>query len=225
MYCFPLLKAAVDKQQSDPSNYAYLYDRVQIAKGEKQLYATQSTTNNGLVTGHFQPIEDESNVQKRRTEMHVRLLGIGSASPTNETVEAYAEALGFEYKVPSKEEAIQRDKAWARAYEENIEMAQQAMKSKDFSNAIDYYNIAIQSHGYIQTEDYVNLARAISISKHKNCSGAFYYLIKAAIRGYERIDEFDTHEDFENIKLANPDNWLDLMTVVDELKLMKKKTR
>ena len=225
MYCLPLLKDAVDRYQADPSNYAYLYDRVQIAKGEKQLYATQSTTNNGLVTGHFQPIEDESNVQRRREEMRVRLLGVGSASPTAETVEAYAEALGFEYEVPSKEEAIQRDKVWAKAYQENIEMAHQAMKSKDFSTAIDYYNKAIQSHGHIQTEDYVELARAISISKHENCSGAFYYLIKAAIRGWEGINEFDKHEDFKNIKLANPDNWLDLMTVVDELKLKKKKAK
>jgi len=225
MYCLPLLKDAVDRQQADPSNYAYLYDRVQIAKGEKQLYATQSTTNNGLVTGYFQPIEDESNVQKRREEMRVRLLGVGSASPTAETVEAYAEALGFEYKVPSEKEAIQRDKEWAKAYQENIEMAHQSMKSKDYSSAIDYYSKAIQSHGYVQTEDYVELARAISISKHENCSGAFYYLIKAAIRGWKGINEFDTHEDFKNIKLANTDNWLNLMIVVDELNLKKKKAK
>ena len=99
------------------------------------------------------------------------------------------------------------------------------MKSKDYSAAIDYYSKAIQSHGYVQTEDYVELARAISISKHKNCSGAFYYLIKAAIRGWEGINEFNTDEDFKNIKLANPDNWADLMMVVDELNLKKKKAK
>lgn len=52
-------------------------------------------------------------------------------------------------------------------------------------------------------------------------SSGFYYLIKAAIRGWERISEFDTSEDFKNIKLANPDNWLDIMKVVNELKNRK----
>ena len=217
IYCLPLLKEAVDNKQSKPSNYAYLYDRVQIAKGEKQMYATQSTTNNGLTVGYFQPIEDESNVQKRRTEMQVELLGVPFGDPKNSTVEAYAEALGFEYKVPSVEEALLRDKTWAKAYQENIELAQQAMKSKDYLAAVDYYSKAVESHGHLQTKDYVELARAISISKHDHMPKAFYYLIKAAIRGWERIDEYDTHEDFNNIKLANPDNWLDLMTVVEDL--------
>ena len=217
IYCLPLLKDAVDRKQANPSNYAYLYDRVQIAKGEKQLYATQSTTNNGLSTGFFQPIEDESNVQNRRVEMKVSLLGLTSGSPKGQTVEAYAEALGFKYKVPSKEEAIERDKAWTTAYQENIVLAEQAMKTKDYTAAIDHYFKALESNGYIKSADYVELARAISISKHEKMSSAFYLLIKAAITGWEGIKEFDTHEDFNNIKLANPDNWLDLMTVVDEL--------
>ena len=169
MYCLPLLKEAVDRQQANPSNYAYLYDRVQIAKGEKQLYATQSTTNNGLKTGYFQPIEDESNVQKRRTEMKVSLLGLTDGPPKNQTIEAYAEALGFKYEVPSKEEAIQRDKAWAKAYQKNIELALQAMKRKDFSAAVEHYYKALESNGHIKTEDYVELARALSLSNHEDC--------------------------------------------------------
>ena len=225
MYCLPLLKEAVEIQQANPSNYAYLYDRVQIAKGEKQLYATQSTTNNGLKTGYFQPIEDESNVQERRTEMRVSQINLSSMShntipvqtiPT-QTVEAYAEVLGFKYEVPSKEEAIQRDKAWAKAYQKNIEMAHQAMKRKDFSAAVDHYYKALESNGYIQTEDYVELARALSLSNHEHSAAGFYYLMKAAVRGWEGINEFDTDEDFKNIKLANPENWLDLMSVVEEL--------
>ncbi len=217
MYCLPLLKEAVDKQQANSSNYAYLYDRVQIAKGEKQLYATQSTTNNGLKTGYFQPIEDESNVQKRRTAMKVRLLGLTDGPAKDTTVEAYAEALGFKYEVPSKEEAIQRDKVWAKAYQKNIGLADQAMTVKDYAAAVDHYYKALESNGHIKTADYVALARALSLSNHENSASGFYYLIKAAVRGWEGINEFDMDEDFKNIKLAYPNNWLDLMSVVEEL--------
>ena len=205
-YCLPLLKEAVDKNQANPSNYAYLYDRVQVAKGEKQLYATQSTTNNGLKTGFFQPIEDESNVQNRRTEMGI-----------SKSIETYAQELGFKYEIPSEEEAIKRDKEWAKAYRENKELALQAMKKKDYSTAVKHYGIAMESNGYIQAEDYVELARAISISKHKASREGFYFLIKAAFKGFQGINEFDTHEDFKNIKLANPERWLELMAVVEEL--------
>lgn len=218
MYCLPLLKEAVDKEQANPSNYAYLYDRVQIALGERQLYATQSTTNNGLKTGYFQPIEDESNVQKRRNQMEVALLGITSGSPSNSnTVEAYAEALGFKYEVPSKEEAMKKDEAWGEAYKESIDKAYQAMNIEDYSTAADHFYKALESHGYIQTEDFVGLARALSISKHKNSSSGFYYLIRAAARGWKGINVFDSHQDFKNIKLANPEGWKDLMAVVEEL--------
>lgn len=217
MYCLPLLKEAVDQGQANPSNYAYLYDRVQIAKGEKQLYATQSTTNNGLSKGHFYPIADESNVQKRRDDMHVDLVGLANGSAKGQTIEAYAEALGFKYEVPTIEEAIQRDKAWEKAYLVNIKLAHQAIEVKDYSTAIDHYKKALECNGYTKTEDYVELARAISISKHDDMNSAFYYLIKAAIRGWDRINEFDTHEDFKNIKFAYPNNWIDLMNVVEEL--------
>ena len=149
-YCLPLLKEAVDKNQANPSKYAYLYDRVQVAKGEKQLYATQSTTNNGLKTGFFQPIEDESNVQNRRTEMGI-----------SKSIETYAQELGFKYEIRSEEEAIKRDKEWAKAYRENKELALQAMKTKDYSTAVKHYGIAMESNGYIQAEDYVELALSL----------------------------------------------------------------
>lgn len=56
--CLSLLKQAVDDSLADPVNYAYLYDRVQVALGKKQLYATQSSTNNGIKKGTYYPIEN-----------------------------------------------------------------------------------------------------------------------------------------------------------------------
>jgi len=46
---------------------ALLTDRVLIAQGKKQIYGTQADVSEGKVV--FSPIEDETNVDKRREEM------------------------------------------------------------------------------------------------------------------------------------------------------------
>ncbi|XQW83595.1 DUF6624 domain-containing protein [Thalassotalea piscium] len=46
---------------------ALLTDRVLIAQGKKQIYGTQADVSDGKVV--FSPIEDETNVDKRREEM------------------------------------------------------------------------------------------------------------------------------------------------------------
>lgn len=206
MKCLPLLKEAIDQKQTNPRNYAYLYDRVQVAKGSRQLYATQSTTNNGLKQGFFQTIEDEANVQKRREEMNI-----------DQHIEAYAKALGFEYKIPTAEEAIEREKALVKKYEINLQKAQVAMKNKDYETAAEHYLILEETNGVTQTADYVEIARALALAEHKDAYLGAYSLIKAAIRGYEQIDEFETDEDFEYIKKVSPRNWSNLMRIVKKL--------
>ena len=208
--CLPLLKAAMDRGQATPYTYAYLYDRVQLAFGRKQLYATQSTTNNGLREGFFQPIEDEANIQIRRDEMGIE-----------PHVEEYASSMDFVYTIPNKEEAVRRALAFANSYKENVVKAKAAMKSKDYTKAVEFYQVALESDGYTKTEDYVEYARAISLSNHEECSWAAYFLRKAAIRGYENYGEFDTHPDFKNIKEANENNWFDLMQIVKQLNKTK----
>jgi len=41
--------------------------------------------------------------------------------------------------------------------------------------------------------------------------------MKAAVRGWDMINEYDTDPDFQYIKAASPDNWEDLMRTVKEL--------
>ncbi|MEM8525941.1 MAG: DUF6624 domain-containing protein [Bacteroidota bacterium] len=204
--CLPLLKAAVDQEQTNPRNYAYLYDRVQVAKGDRQLYATQSTTNNGLEQGFFQTIEDEANVQKRRTEMNI-----------DQHIEDYAKALGFEYEVPTPEEAIEREKALVEKYKTNLEKAQAAMKSKDYESAAEYYLVLNETNGATQTKDYIEIARALSLAQHKDAYLGTYALIKAAIRGYEKIDEFEADRDFDYLREVSMRNWENLMSIVKDL--------
>ena len=206
MRCLPLLKDAAEHGQSDLVNYAYLYDRVQIAKGDKQLYATQSTTNNGIMEGHFQPIEDESNVQNRRSEMGFDL-----------HVETYANKLGFAYKIPTSIEAKDRAALFNKSYHTNIEQARLALESKDYIKAADFYNEALKSNGSSKTADFVEAARAHALSKHKKSTFAPFLLIKAAIRGYENCDLFKKDKDFAYLKEASKRNWACLMRTVNAL--------
>jgi len=91
--CLPLLKEAVDAGQANPTNYAYLYDRVQISVGEMQHYATQSTSNNGITEGYFQTIWQEHNVQNRREEMGIK-----------QNIVDYAKSMGFKYTILTRYE-------------------------------------------------------------------------------------------------------------------------
>lgn len=208
--CLSLLKEAVDQGQADPSNYAYLYDRVQLALGKKQLYATQSTVNSQTQQAFFQALEDEVNVQKRREEMGI-----------DQRIEDYAKALNFSYTIPTPEEAKERAQAFEDAYNTNIRKAKKAMTQEKYTDAAESYIQATYSDGWIQTEDFVETARAISLAKYKNSSWATFYLIKAAIRGWEGIDTFDTDKDFSYIKTANPEAWQNLLRIVEELNLQQ----
>ena len=66
----------VKKGNADPSNYAYLYDRVQVNAGEKQMFGTQLTYE-VETTGRAIPkigLIDSSNVDRLRKEYHLEPL-------------------------------------------------------------------------------------------------------------------------------------------------------
>lgn len=81
----PILQDAVNKGELSKSSFALLVDRVRMRKGEKQLYGSQITMKNGKY--EIYPIEDEPNVNKRRSEM-----GLGP-------LEDYVKQWGIEYKL------------------------------------------------------------------------------------------------------------------------------
>ncbi len=213
--CLGLLKEAIDKGLANKANYAYLYDRVQLARGEKQRYATQSSTNSNMNNKdtYFQTIEDESKVQENREAMNIQ-----------QHVEDYALSLNFEYTVPSEQEAIARANEIENSYHINIEKAKKAMQDKAYLEAANFYIIALKSDGYTVSEDYVEASRAISLSKHKDIgSASYYYLFKAVFKGYKNLDEFNTNPDFKNLKEADLDFWKNvLMPTIDKLKKARK---
>lgn len=210
--CLVLLKAAVDKGQANAKYYAYLYDRVQLAKGEKQLYATQSATNSYTKQRFFQAIAEEENVQQRREAMGF-----------DRHVSEYAKSLDFEYTVPTPAEAKERAADFVSAYETNIAKAKAALQKEDYKTAADFYIQASYSDGSIKTTDLVATARAISLGQHKDAGWGYYFLMKAAVRGWEKIADFDSDKDFTYIKNKSPESWKDLMNVVDYLLAKKNK--
>ncbi|MEM8565377.1 MAG: DUF6624 domain-containing protein [Bacteroidota bacterium] len=201
-----LLGNEVDKGQINPSNYAYLYDRVQIARGERQRYGTQSTTNHNVnsKTAGFQPIEDESNVQKRRDAMNIP-----------QHIEHYALSLNFHYSIPSKMEALENEKKLKKFYERNVKKAREANLNGDYEAAVNFYRRALSCYGHISSEDFVEAARAMSLSKDKEVGLATFYLLNAAFKGYEGIGKIDSNPDFQFLKEENLDFWeYDLMRII-----------
>jgi hypothetical protein len=67
-----LLEAAVEDDQADPTEWAYLVDRVATNEGRPQVYGTQG----GCVDGHAEigPLEDEANVEARRADVGLQPL-------------------------------------------------------------------------------------------------------------------------------------------------------
>jgi hypothetical protein len=65
-----LIKKQVDNKQAPEGRYAFLYDRVQLNLGKKQLYGTQVTYDDD---GNAIPknLKDKKNVNKRRLELNM----------------------------------------------------------------------------------------------------------------------------------------------------------
>ncbi len=69
---FPLLKKSVEEGESHPQNMAAMKDRILLHDGKKQLYGTQYRIDNGVKK--LQPIEDPTNLNKRRKEIGLKRL-------------------------------------------------------------------------------------------------------------------------------------------------------
>jgi len=165
----------------------------------------QSTTNNGITEGTFQPIEDEANIQNRRAVMGFDL-----------HVETYAQQYGFSYKIPNEEEATQRSIAFEKAYHENIKKAKEAMVSKNYNEAVTNYLEALKSNGSIEVQDFIETARACALAQHEESKWASFYLVKAIINGYNDAQEFLSDSDFNYLKEVSPRNWNYLQKVIQQ---------
>jgi hypothetical protein len=65
----PTIKALCEQKEASWQSYALMYDRIQTSQGKPQLYGSQVTYNSATKKNELFPIEDEKNVDKRRTEV------------------------------------------------------------------------------------------------------------------------------------------------------------
>lgn len=86
----PLLKASVLKEESQPSHYARLIDRMLINSGKPQLYGTQINYQSSNVPTFF-PIEQPEYVNQRRKEIGL------------EEIQSFAKERGLEWNITQKE--------------------------------------------------------------------------------------------------------------------------
>jgi hypothetical protein len=84
----PILTKAYKDGILPGSYYATFEDRIAMYQSRKQLYGTQTTYNSKIKKSELWPIEDERNVNKRRSEMRM------------EPLAQYLKRLGIDYNSP-----------------------------------------------------------------------------------------------------------------------------
>jgi hypothetical protein len=80
------MKKHIERKNANPSNYAYLIDRVNVNTNKIQVYGTQMTLNKDKTSYEPKPVIDPENLNKRRAEV-----GLG-------TIEEYIETMNSHYK-------------------------------------------------------------------------------------------------------------------------------
>lgn len=72
----PLMKESVEKKESNVEDYAEMFDRILVRKGNKQEYGTQLKYTNGIEHIKLCPIRDSINVDKRRLDLGMDSLNV-----------------------------------------------------------------------------------------------------------------------------------------------------
>jgi hypothetical protein len=85
---FPLMKTSVQQKESRAVDMAYLEDRILMRQNKRQIYGTQISINQKTGQQEIWPIEDEKNINVRRSQ-----LGL-------EPMEEYAKHFGIDYVLP-----------------------------------------------------------------------------------------------------------------------------
>jgi tetratricopeptide (TPR) repeat protein len=80
------MKKHIERKNANPSNYAYLIDRVKVNTGKEQVYGTQMKLNQEGSSYEPKPVIEPENLNKRRAEV-----GLG-------TIEEYIGVMNSHYK-------------------------------------------------------------------------------------------------------------------------------
>lgn len=182
--CLDLLEKAYRNGEASGQNYAFLYDRVMVNKGEKQLFGTQIYLNPKTNEYQFRPIEDEANLNKRRAEVGLQW-----------SAEEYAGVLGFNYKPNLEKYQNQKE-----IYKAHIHKALKAVDKKNYEEAIIQYKNALELHGCIETQHLIDGATALAHS-NEDLSGTFFlYLKMAVVKGWTDVASLKKSKHFKRYR-------------------------
>lgn len=70
------MKLAIDNNNANPKNYAFLVDRLNINTGKQQIYGTQVEYNTKIAQAYPLKLADSINVNKRRREIELEPLEV-----------------------------------------------------------------------------------------------------------------------------------------------------
>ncbi len=201
--CLDLLKEAINSQEANSSNFAYLHDRVQVAYNEKQTYATQTQQNILTNQLEFCPIKDEHLVNEKRKEMGLI------------DVVVFAQKTGINYKILSESAAKAKANAEMEEYINLTAKAEISYEDGDYENAQRFYRRMMQLAGNIETEDIYKAACAAAMSQNEKKS-AFYFLNKAILEGWNDLPKLKIEKAFQS--LHNMPEWAQLIQILQTAK-------
>lgn len=186
--CLPMLEKAFKEGEASGSNYAYLFDRVALKLGNKQRFGSQAMgTDDGM---QFSPIEDEWLVNERRAEFNV-----------NPTIEEYAERMGFEYTLPTKEEAMANEKKAVEKYEALSMQIEKDVSNEAFDEAKDKYKKLLKLNGIAKVSDYYNFVRLLVLEEEQDFKLITRNIKTALLKGGKINREFFLEPGLNTVKV------------------------
>ncbi|MEM6723486.1 MAG: DUF6624 domain-containing protein [Bacteroidota bacterium] len=199
--CLDLMGKHLANNEVSKKNYAYLYDRVKTGQAELQMYGTQAGDNPMTGKTTFLPIKDESNVDARRAEVNI-----------TKTAKEYAAQMGFEYELPSKEDAQQQQLERDQFYAEQIKKAKDSYKAGRRPQALESYRAALRIYGSINNEDLLEGAAVAAEFGQEAEDNAFWWLGKLMARGENVANQVEQDQRFEAI--LQSERWSDLKAMM-----------
>lgn len=186
--CLPMLKKAFKAGEASGSNYAYLFDRVAVNLGNKQRFGTQAM---GIDIGtQFRPIEEEWLVSERRAEFEV-----------NPSIEEYAKVMGFEYTIPTKEEALKKEEQQMEKYTTLSEQIEQHISHEEFDEAKEVYKKLLKLNGLTKAQDYYNFARLLVLDEEPNYKYIIHHIRRALLKDGKINREFFLDATLDKVKV------------------------
>ncbi len=196
--CLELIKKAVSEGDLDPNLYAELNDRIARESWQKQTYGASMDQNAPY------PIEDPSNVNKRRFELGLM-----------EPIEVYAYYHGIEYKAPTKEEAQVLSRESYQKAQNYYQIFEDFLEESNPDSANTYILKAINYYGDISNEQlFKSAVKLAPLSNDRSKRIAENILEVLVWRKWTNRLIITDHEAFTSLK--ERDEWMHLEEMIEK---------